>query len=75
MNASLRERVVVSVEGSCLVPDGIDINFLTRFHAVILEKVRQGFTFSIIAGGGMTARRYQEAAHVVRGDLPRDDLD
>lgn len=75
MNANERERVVVSVGGSCLVPDGIDINFLTRFHELILEKVRQGFAFSIIAGGGMTARRYQEAAHVVRGDLLRDDLD
>ncbi|OGG78248.1 hypothetical protein A3A36_02120 [Candidatus Kaiserbacteria bacterium RIFCSPLOWO2_01_FULL_52_12b] len=70
-----KERIVVSVGGSCLVPDGIDINFLTRFHELILEKIQQGFSFSIIAGGGMTARRYQEAAHVVRGDLPRDDLD
>lgn len=71
----MKERVVVSVGGSCLVPDGIDINFLTKLHHLVLTKIAEGFAFSFIAGGGMTARRYQEAAHVVRGDLPRDDLD
>ena len=74
MNANERERIVVSVGGSLIVPDGIDTNFLTRFKALILEKVQRGFTFSIIAGGGKTARRYQEAAHVVT-PLSRQDLD
>ena len=58
-----------------IVPDQIDTTFLSNFRNFILEKVAQGFTFSIIAGGGKTARRYQEAAHAVRGDLPREDLD
>lgn len=74
MNAQERKRVVVSVGGSCIVPDGIDTDFLTRFKALILEKVQKGFTFSIIAGGGKTARRYQDAAHVVT-PLSRHDLD
>jgi len=74
MNANERERVVVSVGGSLIVPDGIDIEFLTNFKSLILEKVQRGFTFSIIAGGGKTARRYQEAAHAVT-PLSRQDLD
>jgi uridylate kinase len=74
MNAQERERVVVSVGGSLIVPDGIDTDFLTRFKALVLEKVQKGFTFSIIAGGGKTARRYQEAAHAVT-PLSRHDLD
>ena len=74
MNANERERVVVSVGGSCIVPDGIDTDFLIRFKQLILEKVQKGFTFSIIAGGGKTARRYQEAAHSVTS-LSRHDLD
>jgi uridylate kinase len=72
MNATERERVVVSVGGSLIVPDGIDIEFLSRFKALILEKVQRGFTFSIIAGGGKTARRYQEAANAVTPLSPQD---
>lgn len=69
-----KERVVVSVGGSLIVPDGIDTNFLTNFKTLLLEKVQRGLTFSIIAGGGKTARRYQEAAHAVT-PLSRHDLD
>ncbi|MHB1163508.1 MAG: UMP kinase [Minisyncoccota bacterium] len=74
MNANERERIVVSVGGSLIVPDGIDADFLTRFKTLILEKVQRGFTFTIIAGGGKTARRYQDAANVVT-PLSRNDTD
>lgn len=74
MSASERERVVVSVGGSLIVPDGIDTDFLSRFKALILEKVQRGFSFTIIAGGGKTARRYQDAANAVT-PLSRQDLD
>ncbi|MDO8624380.1 MAG: UMP kinase [bacterium] len=60
-----KERIVVSVGGSLIVPDQIDTDFLTRFKALILEKVQKGFSFSIITGGGKTARRYQDAANAV----------
>jgi len=72
MNAIKRERVVVSVGGSLIVPDAIDVDFLTQFKALILEKVQRGFTFSIIAGGGKTARRYQDAANAVTPLSPQD---
>lgn len=74
MNAQQRERVVVSVGGSLIVPDPIDINFLNQFKKIVLEKVQHGFTFSIIAGGGKTARRYQEAANAIT-PLSRQDTD
>jgi len=69
-----KERIVVSVGGSLIVPDGIDTDFLKRFKTLILEKVQKGFTFSIITGGGKTARRYQDAANVVT-PLSQFDLD
>ena len=72
---SKREYVVVSVGGSLIVPDAIDGSFLTRFRSLILNQTRAGLSFFIIAGGGKLARRYQEAAHEVRGDLDREDLD
>lgn len=72
MNVNERERIVVSVGGSLIVPDGIDTDFLTRFRAFVIEKVQRGFSFTIIAGGGKTARRYQEAANVVTPLSPQD---
>lgn len=74
MNANERERIIVSVGGSLIVPDGIDTDFLKRFKALVLEKIEAGYTFAIITGGGKTARRYQEAAGAVT-PLSRQDLD
>lgn len=71
----MRERIVVSVGGSLIVPDGIDSAFLADFRSRLLAAIKQGSTFYIITGGGKAARRYQEAAHEVRGDLHREDLD
>lgn len=72
---STKERVVVSVGGSLIVPDGIDTNFLKRFKALILDKVQRGLTFSIITGGGKTARHYQDAAQTVTASISPQDRD
>lgn len=70
-----REYVVVSVGGSLIVPDQIDTVFLKNFRALVNKKVEEGFGFYIIAGGGKLARRYQDAAKEVRGDLSSEDAD
>jgi uridylate kinase len=58
------------------VPDEIDTTFLTNFRELLLKKIdQQSLSFFIITGGGKTARRYQDAANEVRGDLSREDLD
>ncbi len=65
----------MSVGGSLIVPDGIDTNFLTNLKELITKETAQsGRRFIIIAGGGRTARRYQDAAGAVT-TLTRDDLD
>jgi uridylate kinase len=74
MNAPARERIIVSVGGSLIVPDQIDTDFLKRFKAFALGKIKQGFTFSVIAGGGKTARRYQDTAQAVT-PLSAQDVD
>jgi uridylate kinase len=74
MNALLRERIIVSVGGSLMVPDQIDTDFLTRLRAFVLKKVSEGFSFCFIAGGGSTSRRYQDAASKVT-PLSSTDLD
>lgn len=58
-----------------IVPDGIDTAFLQQFRASVLRHLSRGLSFYIVAGGGMTARRYQKAVEETRGDLHPEDVD
>jgi uridylate kinase len=71
---STTETIVMSVGGSLIVPDQIDTAFLTNLKSFIDTEVSAGRRFIIIAGGGKTARRYQDAAAEVT-DLDNEDLD
>lgn len=69
------ETVVMSVGGSLIVPDSIDTTFLTHLRNLIERQISFfGRRFIIIAGGGKTARRYQDAAATVI-ELNPEDLD
>jgi uridylate kinase len=69
------ETIVMSVGGSLIVPDQIDTDFLSALKTFIdFETTKKGRRFIIIAGGGRTARNYQEAAAAV-SNLTADDLD
>lgn len=71
----MSETIVMSVGGSLIVPDQIDTTFLTNLHNFITEQTTtHGRRFIIIAGGGRTARRYQDAAREV-ANLEAEDLD
>ena len=71
----ISETIVMSVGGSLIVPNQIDTEFLGRLKAFVdMETATYGRRFIIIAGGGRTARNYQEAAAAV-SDLAADDLD
>lgn len=71
-----KETVVMSVGGSLIVPDGIDTTFLTNLKNLIHTQAstHSGRRFIIIAGGGRTARGYQDAASAVT-ELTPEDLD
>lgn len=69
------ETVVMSVGGSLIVPDLIDTSFLTSLKNLVEQQIATyGRRFIIIAGGGRTARRYQDAAAAVT-ELDPEDLD
>lgn len=74
LNMNSPETIVMSVGGSLIVPDQIDTNFLSQLKKFIDEETALGRRFIIIAGGGRTARRYQDAASLVT-ELTNDDLD
>lgn len=58
---------VVSVGGSLIVPELIDCDFLAFFKQFIIKRIEKGDRFILIAGGGKTARKYQEAASQISG--------
>jgi len=70
-----QETIVMSVGGSLIVPGSIDIIFLKQLKDFVdFETTEKGRRFIIIAGGGRTARNYQDAAAAV-SSLTADDLD
>jgi uridylate kinase len=68
------ETIVMSVGGSLIVPGAIDTTFLSNLKTFVDKETAQGRRFIIIAGGGRTARNYQEAAAAV-STLTSDDVD
>jgi uridylate kinase len=53
---------VLSLGGSLVCPDEIDVLFLKKFRDFILKWIKKGKKFVIFVGGGKTARRYQKVA-------------
>ena len=70
-----KKTYVISIGGSLIAPpQGIDWRFLQKLRALILKKIKLGYKFFLIAGGGITARNYAAAAsRVVKID--KEDLD
>ncbi|HLD57046.1 MAG TPA: UMP kinase [archaeon] len=68
------KTIVVSVGGSLIVPDEIDVHWLGRFREVVGRYTEDGYRFVVVAGGGRTARKYQEAARRLT-DLEDEDVD
>jgi uridylate kinase len=66
--------IVISLGGSLIIPDQIDIDFLKEFKELILSHVEKGKKFVIITGGGKICRRYQDAAKEI-SKPNHEDLD
>lgn len=67
------ETVIISIGGSVIVPDVVDIDFLKDFRKLILE-LAQDKKIVLISGGGKICRRYNEAA-VEIAPAAKEDLD
>jgi uridylate kinase len=67
----MEEIIVISLGGSLIVPEEIDVEFLKSFKTLILEHVAKGKKFVIITGGGKINKKYNEAAKKI--STPSDE--
>jgi uridylate kinase len=78
-NSNGHERVIISVGGSLIVPNGgIATKFLNSLNDFIRNQLAQNpkRQFFLVVGGGATARHYRDAGREVVGhELTNDDLD
>jgi len=56
------ETIIISLGGSIIVPNNIDVNLLKDFKKLILSQVGKGRKFVITTGGGKICRNYQNVA-------------
>lgn len=79
MGNNQKDKLVISVGGSLIIPNGgIDIRFLSQFNTFIRQQLsrNQAGQFFLVAGGGRTAKHYIDAGQEVVGhSLSPDDLD
>ena len=58
----MKKTIVMSLGGSIIVPNTVDIQFLKNFKKIIERFIKKKYRFVIYCGGGKTARNYQKAA-------------
>ncbi|MEK7517969.1 MAG: UMP kinase [Patescibacteria group bacterium] len=79
MGSGYKDKIVMSVGGSLVVPNGgVDTDFLSKFNTFIRKQLAKNKNrqFFLIIGGGTTARHYRDAGRTVLGhELTHDDLD
>ncbi len=78
MGSSYSDKVVISIGGSLIVPNGgINTQFLSKLNEFIRKQLAShpDRQFFLIIGGGSTARHYRDAGKEVIGKLTDEDLD
>jgi len=60
MRASKKRVIVISLGGSLIIPDDVNIKFLKEFKKIILKNTNR-YKFVIVCGGGGIARKYISA--------------
>ena len=69
------DTTVLSLGGSLIAPDSVDIGFLKEFHSLILNYVKEGKRVIIVTGGGSTSRKYQDACIKIAPETVKSNLD
>ncbi|MDD5341065.1 MAG: UMP kinase [Patescibacteria group bacterium] len=69
------QTIVISVGGSLICPESIDVDFLKDFKKVILDYIKEDNRVILVAGGGKICRKYNEAVKQLEDNLLAEQLD
>lgn len=69
-----KNQIVMSLGGSLIIPNEIDILFLKEFVSVVKDYVSLGYSFLIITGGGKLCRKYNDSLKQIV-EPTHEDLD
>lgn len=64
----MKKRIVISLGGSQIIPDGVNYSYLKEFKKVITKNMKN-YEFVIVCGGGSLARKYIGAIEKNRGSV------
>ncbi len=65
MHYNFSKTIVISLGGSIIYPDQIDVHFLKSFNSFVRKYIKNGYKFVIITGGGKLCRDFQKAAYKI----------
>lgn len=71
----VKKTFILSLGGSIIIPDKVNVAFLKKLVALILQLTKKGFRFVVVTGGGNVCREYQKAAKRVSPEIRSEDLD
>ncbi len=74
MKKTERKTIIISLGGSLVVPEEVDVAFVRDFKKMIESKIKDNFRFILVVGGGKLARNYISAADEV-GEITDEDKD
>lgn len=72
---SIRRTVILSLGGSIIIPDSVNVVFLQQLVRLIRQFTSRGVRFVIVTGGGNVCREYQQAAKRVTPKIRPTELD
>ena len=68
-----RKKLVIAVGGSLLIPEQIDVLFISQLKEMVKQMADRGYQMILVVGGGKTSRNYHHAArqftHITDTDL------
>lgn len=59
---TFKEKIVIAMGGSLLIPESIDVDFIQSLKQMIKHFTDDGYQITLVVGGGKTCRYYQAAA-------------
>ncbi len=68
-----KKVIVLSLGGSLIIPDDIDVKYLKELKKVLLSK-KNKYKFIIVCGGGSTARKYINGLRIIGADKKLQSL-